>query len=145
MFAVISARSFCLRERSAGARKNDPKLGELAWPGVDLDRSAVLLHDNVVTEGKPEPCPLTGRLGREKRIEHLFLHIGRNAGAVVANADLDAVAQAPGRGRQRRLVAISACLGLALGRRVETVDDQVEQHPRDLLRKQIDLARAGIE
>ncbi len=116
--------SLYLRERSAGARKNDPEFGELAGPRVDLDRSAVLLHDNVVTEGKPKPCPLAGRLGREKRIEYLFLHVRRNAGAIVTNADFDTIAEAARRSDKHRLEVLAG-LCLALGRRVEAVRDQV--------------------
>src|SRR5262245_8541227 len=85
--------SFRFRERSPAARKNDAEFGELSGPGVDLDRSAVLLYDDVVAERKPEPRPFTGRLGGEKRVENLLLHLGQHAGTVVADADLDAVAQ----------------------------------------------------
>ena len=46
---------------------------------------------------RPEPGALASRLGGEERIEHLVLHLGRNAGAVVANPDFDAVAEVFGR------------------------------------------------
>src|SRR6185369_8492077 len=108
VFTVILVRSFCLGQRSADARKNDPEFGELTGPGVDLDRSAVLLHDNVVTEGKPEPRPFTGRLGGEKRIEYFFFHVRRHAGAIVADANLDAVPQILCRRHECWLVAIAA-------------------------------------
>ena len=74
----------------------------------------MLLDDDVVTEGKPEARAFTRWLGGEERIEYLFSHIGRHAGAIVANTDLDAVAEAPGPGRKRRLITISACLALRL-------------------------------
>ena len=94
---------------------------------------------------RPRPGPFAGRLGREERIEHLLLHLGRNAGAVVADPDFDAVAEVLGRGRKRRLVAAAVGFRFALGRGVEAVGNQVEQHAGDLLREQIDLAGGRIE
>jgi len=38
--------------RGRHPRKNYPEFGELAGPGVDLDRSGVLLDDNIVAEGE---------------------------------------------------------------------------------------------
>ena len=64
----------------------------------------MLLHDDVVAEGKAEARPFAGGLRREERVEHLFLHLGRDAGAVVAYPDLDAVAEVPRRGEKDRLV-----------------------------------------
>ena len=79
-------------------RQNNPKFGEHAGLGFDLYRPAMLLDDDVVTDGQTKPSPFTGWLGREERIEHLVLHLGRYAGAVVADADFDAVAEVLGRG-----------------------------------------------
>ena len=64
----------------------------------------MLLHDDVVAERQAEAGAFAGGLGREERIEHLLLHLGRNAGAVVADPDLDAVAEVLGRRRKGRLV-----------------------------------------
>ena len=103
------------------ARENDPKFGELAGLGIDLYRPAMLLDDDVVTDGQAEPGPFTGRLCREERIEQLLLHLGWNAGAVVAYPDFDPVAEVLGRGSKRRLVVASIRLRFALRRRVEAV------------------------
>ena len=80
--------------------------------GIDLYRPAMLLDDDVMAERKAEPGALTGRLGREERIEHLLLHLGRNAGAVVADPDFDAVAEVLGRGGKRRLIIAAVVLRL---------------------------------
>ena len=61
----------------------------------------MLLDDDVVTDGQAKPGPFTGRLGREERVEHLFLHLRRDAGPVVPDPDFDPVAEAPGRGGKR--------------------------------------------
>src|SRR4051812_17097226 len=71
--------------------------------GIDVDLAAVLFHHNVVAHRKTEAGALARGLGGEERIEHLFLDLERDASAVVANADLDAIAQAFCRGAQRRL------------------------------------------
>ena len=46
----------------------------------------MLLNDDVVTDGKTKPRTFSGGFGGEERIEHLFLHIRRDAGAVIADA-----------------------------------------------------------
>ena len=65
--------------------------------------------------------PFSGRLGREERIEHLLLHLGRNASAIVADSDFHAVAEVLGRGCKRRLVVASIRFRFALGRCVEAI------------------------
>ncbi len=87
-----------LAEGRGGARQHDPELGEFAGLGLDLDRAAVLLDDDVVAEREAETGAFAGRLGGEERIEDLVAHLGRDAGAVIADADLDPVAEALGRG-----------------------------------------------
>ena len=72
----------------------------------------MLLDDDVVADGQAKPGAFSGRLGREERIEHLLLHLGRNAGAVVADPDLHAVAEVFGRGSKGRLVVAAICLAL---------------------------------
>ena len=81
--------------------RTNPDLGELAGlqSSTPID-PGMLLHDDVVTDGQAEASALPGRLGREEGIEHLLLHLGRNAGAVVANPDLDVVAEVLRRSRQ---------------------------------------------
>src|SRR5262249_48164806 len=48
-------------EHSSAGQSNDD-LGELAGLRVDLDRATMLLDDDVVTDGEPEPGSLSGRL-----------------------------------------------------------------------------------
>ena len=80
----------------ARAWQNDPKFGELAGLRIDLYRPAMLLDDDVVTDGKAQSSPFTGRLGRKERVEHLFLDLGRYTSAVVADPDFDALAKVLG-------------------------------------------------
>ena len=101
----------------------------------------MLLHDDVVSDGQAKASTLAGRLCREEGIEHLFPYFGRNAGAVVANPDLNSVAKVLCRSRKGWLIAIAIVLLFALGRRIEAVRDQVQESPRDLLREDIDLHR----
>src|SRR5436190_4422528 len=129
---------------ACGAGQNDPKFRELVWLRLDLDRPAMLFDDDIVAQREAKAGSLAGGFCRKKRIEHLFLHLERNAGAVVADSNFDAVTKIPGRGNDGGLVA---CTGfrLALGRRVEAVRDQVKQHPRDLLREKHGLACGRIK
>ena len=74
----------------------------------------MLLDDDVVTDGKAKARAFTGWLGCEERIEHLLLRFGRDAGAVVAYPDLDAVAEASGCGSNGRLETFTAIVPLRL-------------------------------
>src|SRR5579862_401817 len=103
------------------AGQNNPKFGELAGLGIDLYRPAMLLDDDVMADGKTQPGAFTGRLCREERIEHLFLHVGGYAGAVVANADFNAVTEVLGRSSEDGLVIAAIGLGFALGGGIEAV------------------------
>jgi hypothetical protein len=91
--------------------QDDPDFRELARLRIDLNRSAMLLDDDVVTDGQAKSSPFSGRLGREERIEDLLLHLGWNAGAVVADPDLHAVAEVLYRRNRYRAIAglFSAC------------------------------------
>jgi len=53
----------------------------------------MLQGDDVVADRKPEPRTLARCLGGEKRLEQLFPHVGRDAGAVVGHPDLDELAE----------------------------------------------------
>jgi hypothetical protein len=53
----------------------------------------MLFDDDVVADGQAKSGALSGWFGREEGIEHLLLHVGRNAGAIVANRNLYAVAE----------------------------------------------------
>jgi len=51
----------------------------------------MLLDDDVVADGEAKAGAFSGRLGREKRVEYLFFHVGRDASAVITNPDLYAI------------------------------------------------------
>src|SRR5262249_45269760 len=125
-------------------RQNNSHFGELG-SRIDLYRSRMLLHDDVVSDGQAKASAFPGRLRREEGIEHLFPDLGRNAGAVVANRDLYAVAEAFRRSRESGLIAVAVILIFAFGRRIEAVGDQVQESPGDLLRKYIDSTGGRIE
>src|SRR5436190_10776434 len=129
---------------ACGAGQNDPKFRELVWLRLDLDRPAMLFNDDIVAQREAKAGSLAGGFCRKERIEHLFLYFGRNAGAVVADSNFDAVTEVLGRGNDGGLVA-PINFRFALRRRVESVRDQVKQHPRDLLREKNGLARGRIE
>ena len=84
-----------------------------------------MLDDDIVTDGEPEAGALAGRFRREERGEHLFLDLGRNTGAVIADRDLHPVAEVFGSRRKSRLVAIAVGPRFPFGRRIEAVRDQV--------------------
>src|SRR5262249_30104613 len=86
---IVSSSS---RERCL-ARKNNSDLGELAGLRIDLDRTRMLFHDDVVSDGQAKASAFSGRFCREEGIEHLFPYFGRNARAIVANPDLNFVAK----------------------------------------------------
>src|SRR5262249_52001099 len=108
----IAVQQFCWRHNrhrlscfpgTAGARQHDREFRALPGFGYDLDASAVLLDDDVVCHRQAEPRPLAGRLRRKERVEHLILHLGRDASAVVADADLHGTTEVFGRRQQRWL------------------------------------------
>ena len=88
---------------SEGARQNDLEFREVTRPRLDLYRPAMLLDDDVVTDGKTEPSSFPSRLGRKERVEQLFLNLRRNTGAVIAYPDFDLVTKVLGNdGRAAR-------------------------------------------
>ena len=54
----------------------------------------MLLHDDIMTYGEAEPGPLSGRLGRKERIEHLVFNVSWNTSSVVPDSDFHPVAKA---------------------------------------------------
>src|SRR5262249_8395954 len=76
-------------EEGGCARKNNPDFGELAGLRIDLYRPRMLLHDDVVSDGQAKASALASRFCCEERIEHLILNLRWNAGAVVANPNLN--------------------------------------------------------
>src|SRR5215471_9757467 len=105
----------------------------------------MLLHDDVVSDGQAEASTLTSRLCREEGIEHLVPDLGRNAGAVVANRDLYAVAEVLCRSRKSGFKAFAVVLLFTFSRRIEAVGDQIQESPRDFLRVHIDLTGGRIK
>ena len=81
----------------------------------------MLLHDDVVTDGQAKAGPFSGRLCRKEGREQPLLHLGRNAGAIVADSDFDAVAKVLCRGSKRRLVIASIRFRFAFRCRVEAI------------------------
>src|SRR5262245_20686966 len=105
----------------------------------------MLLHNDVVTDGEPEPGSFSGRLRCEERVEHLLLHLGRNAGAVVTNPNFHTITKASCRGHQGWLIAIAISLGSTLCCRIKAVRDQVQKHPSNILRKYVGLPSGRVE
>ena len=105
----------------------------------------MLLHDDVVRHRETKAGSFTGWLRREERVEYLFLNFGRDAGAVVADANFDGGSEVLRRGPQGWLKAMFLLLRLAFGRGVDAIRDQIEQNARDFLRKDIDRTRVRIE
>src|SRR6187397_2644406 len=93
--------------KRALARQDDADLGEGAGLRIDLDRSSMLLDHDVVADGEAEAGAFAGRLGGEEGIEDLLAHVGRNAGAVVADTDLHTIAEAFRCCGQHRLEAVA--------------------------------------
>jgi len=75
------------------AGQADREFGEIIDLAIDLDRAAVLLGHDVVADRETEAGALAGRLGREERLEQPVAQFGRDANAVVADADLDSGAE----------------------------------------------------
>jgi hypothetical protein len=94
----------------ADARKNNAEFGEFAGTGIDFYAAGVLLDDDVMADGKAEAGAFARWFGREERIEDLVFDFGRDAETVVANPDLDAIAEIPCRRQKRRLMAVAARL-----------------------------------
>ena len=105
----------------------------------------MLLDDDVVADGEAKASAFSSWFGCEERIEHLFLHLGRNAGAVVADPDFHTIAKVLGGGSKGRLVVTAIGFRSALSRRIEAVRDQIEQSPRDVLRENVGFASGRIK
>src|SRR6185437_6100094 len=110
---------------TVAARQGDDELGKCAGLGLDINPAAMLLDDDVMGHRKAESRPLSGRFGGEEGIEHLFSHVGRDTAAVVANPDFDRLAEVSGGRDEHRLEGPVADLGLAPGRSIEAVGDEI--------------------
>src|SRR4029077_13806021 len=118
-------------------RQNNLDFSELAELRIDLDGARMLLDNNVVADGEAKTRAFSGRFGREKRVEHLFFHVRRHAGAVVVNSDFHTIAKVFGRGRESRLVVATISLCSAPGRSIKPVCNQIKKSPPDVLRENV--------
>src|SRR5262247_3956972 len=105
----------------------------------------MLLHNDVVTDGEPESGSFSGRLRCEERVEYLFFDFRWNTRAVIPNPDFHTIAKASRRGHQGWFIAIANSSGFAFCCRIKTVRDQVQKHPRDVLRRDVGLASSRIK
>src|SRR5262245_50216540 len=105
----------------------------------------MLLHNDIVTDGEPKSGAFSSGFCCEERVEHLFFHFRRNAGAVVANCYLDTITQILSRGGQSWLLIAAIAFGSAFSRCIKAIGDQIKQSPRDVLWEDVGLACAGIQ
>ena len=105
----------------------------------------MLLHNDVVTDGEPEPGSFSGRLRCEERVEHLFFYVRWNTRAVIPNPDFHTIAKASCRGDQGWFITIAISLGSTPCCRIKAVRDQVQKHPRDVLRKHVGLSSGRVQ
>src|SRR5262249_9147616 len=105
----------------------------------------MLLHNDVVTDGEPKPGPFSGRLGGEERVEHLFFDFRWNTRAVIPNSDFHTIAKASCRGHQSWFIIIAISLASTLCGRIKAVRDQVQKHPREILRKYVGLPSGRVQ
>src|SRR5581483_3215116 len=129
----------------AVAGQADRELGERPFLAVDRDRAAMLLRDDVVADREAEPGAFAGRLGREEGLEQLVADLSRDAGAVVAHLDLDRGAVVMRRDAEDRPKPGLAIGAGALVGGVEAVAEEVEEHPGDVLRHQLERFRRRVE
>src|SRR5215475_565824 len=105
----------------------------------------MLLDDDVVTDGEPEPGSFSGRLGGEERVEHLLFYFRWDTRAVIVNPDFHTIVKAPCRGHQGWFIAIAISFGSTLCCCIKAIRDQVQKHPRDILRKYVGLPSGRVE
>src|SRR5262245_61027357 len=105
----------------------------------------MLLDDDVVADRQAKSCSLSGGLGGEEGIEHLLLHVRRNASAIVVDRYFDPVTEIFGAGSKNGFVIFPTSFGFALDHRIEAICDQVQKCPRDVLREKVGLAGGRIE
>ena len=104
----------------------------------------MLFHHDVVAHRQAKSGALARGFGGEEGIEHFLLYFLWDPRPVVPDADFDPVSEIFCGRAQRRLVTLFAGF-LALGGCVKAIRNQIEKHPRDLLRVQIDHACIGVE
>src|SRR5215510_8432600 len=97
----------------------------------------MLLDNDVVADGEAKAGAFSGRLGREERVEHLFFHVRRHTGPIVADSYFHTIAKVFGRGRESRLVVATIGFRSALGCSIEAICNQIKKSPPDVLRENI--------
>src|SRR5262249_41015012 len=95
------------------------------------------LDYDVVTDREAEAGAPSSWLSCKEWIEHLFLHVRRNTGPVIADYDFDTIAKVLGRRRQSRFVVVIIGLCFALGRSIEAICNQIKKSTSDVLRKNV--------
>jgi hypothetical protein len=113
--------------RLRATRQPDDEFGVFADLAVDPDCAAVLLGHDIVADREAESGALAGRLGREEWLEQLFPDFGRNADAVVTDADFNGVPEIACRHGQDRPECPVAVLPQALVRGVEAIAKEVQK------------------
>ncbi len=104
----------------------------------------MLFYDNVVAQRQAETGPFARRFCRKKWIEDLGSHRFRNAGAVIVYPDLELDSEPPGWSPTMSARSRIAAILRALAHCVKAVGEQVQKHPRQLLRIDLDFADSGI-
>ena len=107
-------------DEHSGARQNNPDLGELTRLCIDFDGARMLLNNDVVADGEAKAGAFSRRLSCEERLEHLFFHLRRHTGAVVADSDFHTISEVFGPGRKSRLVVTTVGLCTAPGRSIQS-------------------------
>src|SRR5262249_26982763 len=105
----------------------------------------MLLYNDVVTDGEPKPGSFSGRLRCEEWVEHLFFYFRWNTDAVVADPNFHTIAKASCRGHQGWFIAVAISLSPTLCCRIKAVRNQIQKHPREVLRKYVGLPRVRVE
>src|SRR5262245_42712792 len=80
---------------------------------------------------RPRPLPSPAGLV-EERIENLFLHLRRNASAVVSDRNFDMITKVFGGDSKPRFMA-SICFRTALRCSEKAVGNKIQQSPRNVL------------
>src|SRR5262245_10937463 len=105
----------------------------------------MLFDNDVVTDGKPEPGSFSGELRCEERVEHLCFDFRWNTRAVIPNPDFHTITKTSRRGHQGWFIAIAIRLGSPPCCRIKAIRDQVQKHPRKILRKYVGLPSGRVE
>ena len=105
----------------------------------------MLFDNDVMADGKAEPGALSCRLGCKERIENLILHLGRDTGAIITDADFHLVTTVSCCSTQGRLEVSTVRLDPALDCRVEAIGDQIQQNSCDVLWENVGLADGRVK